>query len=74
MKKSLTTRKSIFIELIELIFCKKNQCPRLKACAKRQLKKFPKSSKNGQNQDLEPRFHRASMMFITTTKSDLATK
>ena len=39
---------------IELIFGK-NQCPRLKACAKTNSSKI-KSSTNGQNREIEPQF------------------
>ena len=53
MKKSLTTRESMDIELI---FRKKNQFSRLKACVKRNSSQSTQLLKNGQNRDFEPRF------------------
>ena len=76
-KKYLTTRAITYNELIYI----KNQCPRLKACAKTD------SSKNAQNRQktakigtlsVVPRVTRAPkikiLMFITRTRLDLATK
>ena len=61
MRKSFTTRKNTYMELI---FHKKSVYYAKGLCLHRQLEKCPKSSKNGQNRDFEPRSQGARVFRI----------